>query len=280
MEHTVETGKILAMDTSTKTLACAIVEKGQVIQASHSAAERNHALKLIPIVQELLALENIASKDLDGIAVGIGPGSYTGVRVGVTAAKTLAWTVDKPVAAVSSLYALALTGAAQAESVIQDLPEHAKLIVYPMMDARRGQVYTGSFAGGREKLLRLIRHQDELAALEEGLIRQREDEIILFEKIVMQAADQLQAESDVHILFAGETSPQQEAIEALQAAHADRVHLMPCEIHAGWIGRAGELLLRQGKTTPAHQLEPNYAQLTEAETKLKAREQQAASEPS
>ncbi|WP_229106610.1 tRNA (adenosine(37)-N6)-threonylcarbamoyltransferase complex dimerization subunit type 1 TsaB [Paenibacillus sp. 1001270B_150601_E10] len=274
-ERNISQQRLLAMDTSTKTLASAILEGGQVVQASHSAAERNHALKLLPVIQEMLAAQKLQPKELDGIAVGIGPGSYTGVRVGVTAAKTLAWSLNKPVLGVSSLYALALNGVEQAASILKQADEAARFNVYPLMDARRGQVYTGGFSGHAKELLVMLEQKDNLDALERGLARDSMDEIILFEKVAEQAKGQLHADSACHIVFAGETVPQLKAMEQLAATYSERVHILSCEIDAGWVGRAGLLMLEKGKATPVHQLEPNYTQLTEAETKLKAREQEA-----
>ena len=94
----------------------------------------NHSLRAMPAIEELFAKVGIAPTDIDAIAVSEGPGSYTGVRIGVTIAKTLAWTLGKPLIGVSSLKVLAANGLCILNGLI-----------CPLVDARRGNVYAGAY---------------------------------------------------------------------------------------------------------------------------------------
>ena len=82
-------------------------DQGVSRRTLNERAERNHSVHVVPVMEQLLAASNTQPGQLDGIAVGVGPGSYTGIRIAVTAAKTLAWAWDIPVAGVSSLQAIA-----------------------------------------------------------------------------------------------------------------------------------------------------------------------------
>lgn len=102
--------RLLAFDTATSSLAVAVTEGGRVLAERNIHAERNHSAYLVTAIGDCLEAVGLAKQDLDGIAVGIGPGSYTGIRIAVTTAKTLAWSLRLPVYGVSSLAALALGG--------------------------------------------------------------------------------------------------------------------------------------------------------------------------
>ena len=106
VEQKHQSGPILAFDTSTASMAAAIVQGNEVIVEIQSLAERNHSVHIITHIKQLLESSGIADKKLEAIAVGNGPGSYTGTPIAVAAAKTLAWVWNKPLVAVSSLEAL------------------------------------------------------------------------------------------------------------------------------------------------------------------------------
>ena len=83
----------LGIDTANTPLSVAIVKDGQLLAEENNAMAVNHSLRAMPAIEELFDKVGIAPADIDAIAVSEGPGSYTGVRIGVTIAKTLAWTL-------------------------------------------------------------------------------------------------------------------------------------------------------------------------------------------
>ncbi|MGG1229822.1 tRNA (adenosine(37)-N6)-threonylcarbamoyltransferase complex dimerization subunit type 1 TsaB [Bacillus halotolerans] len=124
---------ILAIDTSNYTLGIALLRDNTVIAEYMTYLKKNHSVRAMPAVHSLLNDCDTTPQDLSKIVVAKGPGSYTGVRIGVTIAKTLAWSLNIPISAVSSLEALAANG------------RHFDGVISPIFDARRGQVYTGLY---------------------------------------------------------------------------------------------------------------------------------------
>lgn len=124
---------ILAIDTSNYTLGIALLRDNTVIAEYITYLKKNHSVRAMPAVHSLLNDCDLTPQNLSKIVVAKGPGSYTGVRIGVTIAKTLAWSLNIPISAVSSLEALAANG------------RHFDGLISPIFDARRGQVYTGLY---------------------------------------------------------------------------------------------------------------------------------------
>ncbi|AST94812.1 tRNA (adenosine(37)-N6)-threonylcarbamoyltransferase complex dimerization subunit type 1 TsaB [Shouchella clausii] len=128
--------KILAMDTSSYKLGVAVSDGDTVIGEYMTQLKKNHALRLMPAVESLLQEVGIKPADLDVIAVAKGPGSYTGVRMATTAAKTLAWTLGLPLVAISTIELMAQAGT------------YFHGYVVPIIDARRQTVFTGAYRSG------------------------------------------------------------------------------------------------------------------------------------
>ena len=125
---------LLALDTSTSFAAVAVgLTDGSVLAASIDPTQK-HGRNLVPAIRQVLELAGLRVTDLGGIAVGLGPGSYTGLRIGLTAAKTLAYAASIPLVALNSLEILATNA-----------PESA-LRVAVIADAQRGEVYAADFA--------------------------------------------------------------------------------------------------------------------------------------
>lgn len=124
---------LLSMDTSTPRAALAIMTASGLVSTAAPGASARHGRVLVPAIQELLAQAGISVRDLDGIVVGLGPGSYTGLRIGLTAAKTLAFAVSKPLVGFDSL-----------ELVARNAPDDARHVAV-IADAQRGDVYAASF---------------------------------------------------------------------------------------------------------------------------------------
>ena len=127
--------KVLAFDTSSKALSLAILEDKQVLAETTINIKKNHSITLMPAIDFLMGSLDWTPKDLDRIVVAQGPGSYTGLRIAVATAKTLAHTLKIELVGVSSLLAL--------------VPEQVEGLVIPVMDARRNNVYAGFYQSGQ-----------------------------------------------------------------------------------------------------------------------------------
>ncbi|ATD31925.1 tRNA (adenosine(37)-N6)-threonylcarbamoyltransferase complex dimerization subunit type 1 TsaB [Macrococcoides bohemicum] len=125
--------RLLHIDTSNQPLSVAITEGNEVLAEFNSGMRINHSITMMSQIESLLEYTKLEMKDIEGIVVAKGPGSYTGLRIGVTAAKTLAYTLNIPLYAVSSLAAIAAT-----------VRMHEFLLV-PVIDARRNHVYAGIY---------------------------------------------------------------------------------------------------------------------------------------
>ena len=127
--------KIAAFDTSSKALTLAILEDETLLAQMTLNIKKNHSITLMPAIDFLMNSLDMKPKDLDRIVVAQGPGSYTGLRIAVATAKTLAHTLKIELVGVSSLLAL--------------VPEQVEGLVIPIMDARRNNVYAGFYQSGQ-----------------------------------------------------------------------------------------------------------------------------------
>lgn len=123
------------MDTSAQTLAVALLEDEKLVGQVTLTIKKNHSITLLPTIDFLLASVGWQPDDLERIVVAEGPGSYTGLRIAVATAKTLAQTLKIDLVGVSSLFAL--------------VPEKSTGLVIPLIDARRNNVYAGFYEQGR-----------------------------------------------------------------------------------------------------------------------------------
>lgn len=125
--------KLLHIDTANQPLSVSVTDGIEVLAEFNSAKKINHSTTLMPNIEMVMNYAGLEMKDLEGIVVSKGPGSYTGLRIGVATAKTLSYTLNIPVYSVSSLMALAAT-----------VRMHEFLLV-PVIDARRDAVYAGIY---------------------------------------------------------------------------------------------------------------------------------------
>lgn len=135
--------RILGLDTATWKASVGILVDGQVVGEQSRDADGNHAVSLLPLIDEVLSAASYQARDIDVIAVSGGPGSFTGLRIGFSVAKGLAWATGARVIAVPTLEALARTVA-----------DHEGTIC-ALLDARKGELYCACFAaaGGTWKRL-------------------------------------------------------------------------------------------------------------------------------
>ena len=137
---------LLAIETATESCSAALGVGDVVIERSE-IAPRRHAELILPMIESLLAEAGLRRRDLAGIAVGRGPGAFTGVRLAISIAQGLALGLDLPVVPVSSLAALAL------DAPLADAEDGAILAV---IDARMGEVYAGAFRRRADGLVEAI----------------------------------------------------------------------------------------------------------------------------
>ncbi len=130
--------KILLIETSTALTSVALADGGKVVFYKDDDASRNQSALTAPFIKEALDYQGITAKELDAVCVSMGPGSYTGLRVGVSSAKGLCFGAGKPLIAVGTLDCLVW------EAIGNGAAEGCKYIV-PMIDARRMEVYTAVF---------------------------------------------------------------------------------------------------------------------------------------
>ena len=131
---------VLAIDTSTPRAALALGRLGEEARVAPPEADstpsRRHGRGLLPAIEALLLAEGLKVADLGAVAIGLGPGSYTGLRIGLTAAKALAYAAGKPLIELDSLEAIARNAPVDAPNVVV------------AVDAQRGDAYVARFARG------------------------------------------------------------------------------------------------------------------------------------
>ena len=128
--------KILNIETSTDICSVCISENGKLLALAESREGYNHAAKLTTFIQKCLDEVGIKMDDIDAVALSQGPGSYTGLRIGVSVAKGICYALSKPMIAVDTLQAIAFACAQE---------NQADILYCPMIDARRMEVYTAIY---------------------------------------------------------------------------------------------------------------------------------------
>ncbi|MCA0756688.1 tRNA (adenosine(37)-N6)-threonylcarbamoyltransferase complex dimerization subunit type 1 TsaB [Paenibacillus sp. N4] len=259
-------GPILALDTATASMAAAIIDESGVLAEIQSLAERNHSVHVVSHVKEMLASSGIKDSELAAIAVGSGPGSYTGMRIAVAVAKTLAWVWEKPLVGVSSLEAIAYGAwhhvSLEEEKTAAEWISGGEHWVIPIMDARRGQVYTSAFSmsdGGE-----WTRWADDGVRLMNGWVEK------LAERLSAGGSSAVRSITIAGDLTLHEAEAQR--LKALAEASGTTVRLQPFVQEGRWIAELGRKKLEAGQTENPHTFIPNYTQLTEAEVIWKAKQ--------
>ena len=175
--------KILGIDSSGLVAATALMSDGIVTAEYQIHNKKTHSQTLMPMISEMMSMADVKPEELDAIAVSEGPGSFTGLRIGASIAKGLAWTLKIPIVPVSSLMGLAAN---------VEMPGQ---IVCPIMDARRNQVYTAVYKTTPEMPEQL--GEPDVVPIETALERAREaaagkpivflgDGVPVFEKVIRE----------------------------------------------------------------------------------------------
>ncbi|MCD8072478.1 MAG: tRNA (adenosine(37)-N6)-threonylcarbamoyltransferase complex dimerization subunit type 1 TsaB [Alistipes sp.] len=137
---------ILGIETGTDICSVSLSKEGEAPAVMDSGAGNDHARTLAVLIEQILKEAGISPSGLSAVAVSSGPGSYTGLRIGVSTAKGLCYGAGIPLIAVGSLYSLAAVAVAQAG------PFEAGTVLCPMIDARRMEVYARLYDGGLNPL--------------------------------------------------------------------------------------------------------------------------------
>ena len=229
--------KILALETSAKAVSAAVSENGRILAAGYQDTGLTHSRTLMPIVEHILKNTDLKLSDMDAIAVAVGPGSFTGIRIGVSAAKGLAFSVDKPAVGVSTLAAMARNAA------------FFDGLIVCAMDARRQQIYHALFRAEDGRVTRLT--EDCAISLEELASQLRND-----------TADKLVV-GDGAALCAGYLND-----AGIPCRMADESHRMQSAVG---VALCAEEMAARGETVTAQALEPVYLRLSQAERERLAR---------
>nr|WP_202621156.1 tRNA (adenosine(37)-N6)-threonylcarbamoyltransferase complex dimerization subunit type 1 TsaB [Pseudoflavonifractor sp. 524-17] len=221
----------MAVESSATACSVALCEEERLVAQSFQNNGLTHSRTLMPMLTQMLEHCGTALAEVDLMAVAAGPGSFTGLRIGVSAVKGLAWSLDKPCAGVSTLEAMAWTAA------------HMECALCPVMDARRSQVYNARFLGEGERLARLTPDRAiGLDGLEAELKRDKTPQILIGDGAVL-------------------------CYNALRERGVE-VRLAPphLRLQSAWgVARSALEQARSGALTDARRLAPVYHRLSQAE---------------
>jgi len=207
---------ILAIHSTSLRLGVAVARDGRVLEEVVLAPGREHLESLAPIIQQLLERQRLVPADMDAFAAAVGPGSFSGIRIGLATVKGMALALGKPAIGVSSLEVIAW----------QALPEGETGIA--VIDARRSQIYTAVYER-REGALTMVEQPMLVQASELGRLSQRIDRsgLVVCGDTAAVAAE---IEADPRLVPIPVTSPSPRALAKLaeQALHRG----VCCDVHA------------------------------------------------
>ena len=220
---------LLALESATRFASVALLRGGALLAELTATGARPHSERLLPTVDRVLAAAGVALAEVGGFAVSIGPGSFTGLRVGVATLKGLVFGDARPVVAVPTLAALAAGATGSAHPVVACL------------DARRGEVYAAVYGPGAAREPLVV----EGLFTPEGLAR-----------VAPRPCTLVGCVGEEAVL---------EAVGAALGGDALRVEATPPR--ALHVGRLGLALLARGETVAASELVPRYLRRAEAEAR-------------
>ncbi len=231
--------KMLAIETTGPLASVALIDQDREIQELTGSARYSHLEGLIPMIGRLLSETNTDSASIDAIAVSRGPGSFTGIRIGMTTAKALGQVWQKPLVEVPTLNSFAYH-----ERVVPGV------LAVPVLDARRGQIYAGAYLKDRAS----------------GIAPRIEEKAWDPEKFLGLLAER-QQEGETAIFFGDGAIVH----ERILASYPRKFFICPPEEatqRAAWIARLGLDLYLSGCQTDAFRAQPVYLRQSEAERKL------------
>ncbi len=229
--------RILSLESSAQPASCAVTEDGKILAAGYVHIRQTHSETLLPMAEQILQAAGLTPDQLDAFAVTNGPGSFTGVRIGVAAVKGLAFPGNKPCVAVSTLEAMA-----------ENL-RHVSGFICACMDARCGQVYNAIFRSDGETVTRLC--EDRAMALTD------------------LKAELLPLAAETPVYFVGDGAGlafrETGLSKGVLASEALRYQ------NATGVAMVAHRKLTAGETCTAAALMPAYLRLPQAERELKAK---------
>jgi tRNA threonylcarbamoyladenosine biosynthesis protein TsaB len=135
---------ILYIETATQVCSVALSTDGEIVQIRETRDKNSHSTTITVFIDEIMKAAGMAFSALDAVAVSKGPGSYTGLRIGVSTAKGICYAIDKPLIAVGTLQSMAAGAINGMESRLVGTPS-LPILLCPMIDARRMEVYNGLY---------------------------------------------------------------------------------------------------------------------------------------
>lgn len=230
----------LAIDTSNELLGVALVKDGELIAETMTNIKEGQTARLMPAIVSLMEQARIEPSELSKVVVARGPGSYTGVRVGITTAKTMAWGLDIPIYPVSSLRALAYNGA------------FFDGYIMPFFNARRQAVYTGLYRFEAGQLKEIIEEQyvsltDWIHKLQEEVADFSKQKIVCLSPHIDVFKDALRDELGEGVIIPEDASHFLRPVHLIESSEAS-------------------------STEDVHLVKPNYLRITEAEANLLKRQ--------
>ncbi|MGB8000369.1 MAG: tRNA (adenosine(37)-N6)-threonylcarbamoyltransferase complex dimerization subunit type 1 TsaB [Anaerobacillus sp.] len=223
--------KVLAIDSSNYCMGVSVMDGDTIVGEIITNLKKNHSVRLMPAIEQMLEEVQIKPDELDRIVVAEGPGSYTGLRIGISIAKTLAWTLNIPLVGVSSLEILGQNG------------RYFNGAVVPFFDARRGQVYMSLFAAEGTNVERLV-----------------EDRIVIFEEWLNENKDSYER----FLFISNDLALHRERIEAIIGEKASFAPVSTVNARPSDLARIGST---REPVEDVHQFTPNYVRMAEAEAK-------------
>ncbi len=164
--------KILYLDTSSKYLSLAVAEDNKILSQTHRLLDRRHSSQLVPLIDKILKKARVSLKQLDGFCVSKGPGSFTGLRIGITTVKGLAFVLGKPVVAIPSIDILVQNARPVIKREFYNGVKNMQ--VCPIIDAKQNKVYACLYQARNGKIVRksgyLLLSLDELVKRLSGRI--------------------------------------------------------------------------------------------------------------
>ena len=234
--------KLLSMECSATPCSVAVIENGNVLASGFVNVKLTHSQTLMPMVESVLKSALLEIKDIDGFAVSRGPGSFTGIRIGISAVKGLARPKSTPCVGVSTLRAMA-------ENYID-----TDCVVCAVMDARCNQVYNALFRISNGKVARLC-----------------EDRALLCDELKIEIENNFS--NDEKIIIVGDGAkvfyPLVKDKENVQIATNSRMFQ-----NAVGVGMTAEREFENGNTISGEELLPVYLRLPQAERELKLKKEQ------